>query len=245
MKTRFTLASGFCAAALAVLSACNNDSGNPAGPNGSTQTVSGQFQGDPAMAKTSTNVQGAVVVAYAVSNDGSFSQEIGRDTTDAHGNFQIATEKQGAQNWVFVATQGSMQWMSRYNDTLSENDADTVRPVNFESTLQTQVYLALQKTEQGRRVTSGEMTTAVDIDVAASSRSQYENGDSAFRVNMISHFTAAVTAQSQARASYLQHAGSQYASDTAYASAQMQRAEGSLTIALNAANGDSAQTRLA
>ena len=235
---------GLCAAITALLFACNTST--PTTPNNeSIQTVAGRFQGDASLAKSASSVQGAVVIAYAISSDGSYGQEVARDTTDAQGNFKITTDRLGLQNWVLITTQGGMQWMTRYADTLAEKDQDTARPMNFESTLQTQVYLNLQKTDAGRKVSPAEMTTAIDVNAAASSKSLYENGDSSSRSSIISHFSAVITAQCQARSAYMEHASVQYLSDTTYASLQMHHAEAGLTAALYAANGDSAQTRLA
>ncbi len=225
--------------------ACNSD--NPTSPGGSNSAITGRVEGNGAVSKASVDsLQGVVVTAFAINADGSRGAQMARDTTDAQGNFLLTTTAQGGQNWLLVAVQGNMQWMSRYNDTLTRGKTDTARPLNFESTLQTQVYLSLQGSDSGRQVRSGEITAAIDVNVAASYRSQYESGDSASRILLASQLAAVVQAQSQARSAYLSRSNvSTYASDTASESGSTRRAEANLNFALYNAYGDSAQTRQA
>jgi hypothetical protein len=209
-------------------------------------TVTGRMEGDGATAKRSAgSVQSLVVTAFAINADGSLGAQVGKDTTDAQGNFQIKTPLQGSQNWVLMTTQGTMHWMTRFNDTLSGDQLDTARPINMESTLLTQVYLNLQKTDAGKTVTSGEVTSAIDLSVTTSTHLQYENDDSLTRITVISHLTAIVIAQSQARNAYLSKADAQFATDTSSAAALTRRAEKNLNFALYDADEDTARASLA
>ncbi len=231
-------------AGLLLLAGCETSTTSSSG-NGQS-AVTGRMEGDPSMAKRAagTTIQGVTVTAFAINADGSQGAQIGKDTTDAQGNFQIQTNAQGGQNWMIVATQGTMQWMTRFNDTLAQGEQDTARPINLQSTLLTQVYLALQKTDAGKAVLSGEMTAALDANVAASNRAQYEADDSLTRTTVITHLAAAIMAQSQARAAYLSHSNvSTYVSDTASAGGVTRRAEKILNVALYNADEDSAKTR--
>jgi len=208
--------------------------------------VTGRMEGDGAMAKRSAaTISGVVITAYNINVDGSLGTQVGKDTTDAQGNFEISTSATGAQNWAIVATQGTLQWMTRFNDTLVAGIKDTARPMNLQSTLLTQVYLNLQKTQAGLGVTSGEIVSAIDASVATSNHAQYELDDSLTRITVIAHLSATVIAQSQARNNYLSKADAQFTADTSSANALTRRAEKNLNLALYYADEDSAKIKSA
>jgi len=228
-----------------LLAGCESNNSNPISDGSDQSTMTGRMETNGAASKAAAgSVQNVVVTAFAINTDGSQGLQMAIDTTDAQGNFQFITSAQGNQNWLLVSTQGTLQWMGRFNGTLTLGVTDTARPINLESTLLTQVYLDLQKTTLGRSVTSGEITATMDANVAASNRTQYESGDATLRAAMITHFSAAIIAQSQARSAYLSHANVQYSADTASAAAFSRQAEKSLNVALYKADEDSIQTRL-
>lgn len=238
------LAAVACALGCAFMYGCMNS--NPSSPSTTNSSVTGRVEGDGALAKkASDSLQGVIVTAFEINSNGSRGAQMAQDTTDANGNFTLTTSAQGSQNWLLVATQGTMQWMSRFNDTLKQGKTDTARPLDFEGTLQTQVYLALQASGSGQQVRSGEITAAIDLSVSSSYRSQYESADSAARVALAAQLAAAVQAQSQARSAYLSLSDASYSSDTASESGSMRQAEANLNFALYNANGDSTQTRQA
>ena len=243
MKNKYLIPSLLLASGL-LLAAC--DSSVTSSGNAGQSGVAGRMQGDNTSAKiAASTIDGVVVTAFAINSDGSQGTLIAKDTTDALGNFQINSSLTGTQNWMIVATQGTMQWMTRFNGTLSSASMDTTRPINLESTLLTQVYLNLQKTTSGKAVTSGEITAAIDANVATSLSSQYESDDSTSRVILISHLSNEIVNQSQARTTYMTNAYALYTTDVTTASTTVQQAEANLNVALYKANGSVAQAKVA
>jgi hypothetical protein len=106
------------------------------------------------------------------------------------------------------------------------------------------VFVELQKTTEGREVSSSEVNLAINAEATAESRGEYRGSETA-RNNLVARFAASVKAASRARNAFLAEADSQYAAHKARIDSARVRAEAEFNASLYAAASDTNQARAA
>ena len=218
-----------------LITSCVFDSNTRTNTEG-TVSIAGTVEGDGGAG----NFEGAVVTAYNLSADGSLGSAVAQTNVDAQGSFQFKTDLQGPLEWIVLCRQAGQEWEARFEGTLESGDTATVRPLNLESSIESEVYLELKKTPAGREVKPAEINLAIDGKVAAASRAEFHGSEEA-KAGLIAHLSHAIQAGSQARAAYLAQASAQYTANRDSVDQALIEAETRFDLALQAAHGSANQ----
>jgi hypothetical protein len=204
--------------------------------------IAGVLQGDAqgsALAKSATEVEGAIVTAHEVSVNGVVGPAVAQSQTNAQGAFTLKTNLKGARKLIVRAVHSGTEWSAHFEGTLTSTAPAHTRPLNLESSVAAAVWLELQKTPEGRTVHSSEVTVAVDADVALAARGAFRGSDTA-RARILTHLATVVEEGSKAReaVTVAVYARAQAAQERASAEAAFEaslRAAGTDTAAIRAA----------
>ncbi len=129
--------------------------------------VAGRSGGPFYLAKTSSTVQGATIVAMRVMTGGSLTEISDTVQTDANGNFSLLCDATGINNVVVVATRGSSKWKAVVGSTLNQSATEYCQPVSNQTTAQADVYTKMVADVGADAVTLADVVSCVNSSVAA------------------------------------------------------------------------------
>jgi hypothetical protein len=145
--------------------------------NESSATISGSVEGQESQQKVqSTNVEGAVVTAAEVTSSGSIQTIEGTETeTDASGNFNLDVDVESAQNIAIVAENEGQTWMGYLSGEVENGSSYTLKPINTESTAETEVYSEVVSSGNANMVSKADVEAAISSSAAATINSSSSN----------------------------------------------------------------------
>jgi hypothetical protein len=230
-----------------VFAACNTDSGNdPNNNNDERAVIAGRVQGDAeASGSGSSSTSGwenTVITTHTLNADGSLSAAKDSGNANADGTFSLETAFEGSQDLVLRARREGKDWWARFKDTLEAGETSNSRPMNLESSLETAVWIELQKSAEGRAVHSSEVTVAIDAQASAKAQGDFRGAESA-RNNLVAALAASIRAGADARRAFLAAADSQYNARRSDILASRAQAEAQLEASLIAAGNDTGAAR--
>jgi CRISPR/Cas system CMR-associated protein Cmr5 small subunit len=189
MLTNKLLKLPILALAIATLGLACSDSNN----SGGSATVNGKVEESQAKQK-SADLEGTVVTLATVESNGSINKISDIETTtNASGEFNLSFDANTAQHYVVVAQNGSSETMGFVSASLENGDNVTIKPIDFESTAESNVYAELVANG------SADIVTKNDIEVMITSRvaSEINNSTSA-----AAKFATALKSSAEARAEF-------------------------------------------
>lgn len=145
--------------------------------NDSSATISGSVEGQQGQQKAQfSNVEGAVVTAAEVTSSGSVQTIDGTETeTDASGNFNLDVDVESAQNIAIVAENEGQTWMGYLSSEVENGSSYTLKPINTESTAETEVYTEVVSSGNANLVSKADVEAAVSNNSAAAINSSSSN----------------------------------------------------------------------
>jgi hypothetical protein len=230
------------------LAGCNTDSSNDPNTDADRAVIAGRVQGDIEASGSGTasgsGWENTLITTHTVNVDGSLSAAKDSGNANADGTFSLETAFEGSQDLIVRARREGTEWWLRLKDTLEAGETSTTRPLNLESTLETAVWIELQKSTEGRAVHTSEVTVAIDAQAAAKARGAYRGAESA-RSALVAGLAASIRAAADARRAFLAAADTQYTARRDAILAARAQAEAQLNASLIAAGNDTAAARSA
>lgn len=127
----------------------------------------GESTGAFSLAKSSSAVQGATVVAMRVMTGGSLTEISDTVQTDANGNFSLLCDATSINNVIVVATKASSKWKAVVGSTLNQGATEYCQPLNDQTTVQADVYIRMVADVGADAVTYADVVDYVSSSVAA------------------------------------------------------------------------------
>lgn len=197
-----------------------------------TATIHGSVDDNSSQAKSlSSNSSSSayVVMAGTVNSDGSISMIEGSETeVSADGSFSMEVNVETANHIVVIAESSSAEFKGFISSELENNQNYTLKPLNAESTAETEVFIEVVTEGAAEIVQKSDIQLAVDAEAAA----ELSGNSSA-----VAEVATALKAYAEARAEFF----AEKASETALELAAELRAEAQLQLetALDAAGSES------
>jgi hypothetical protein len=109
-----------------------------------------------------TNVEGITVAAARITSDGSFETIAGTETqTDASGQFTLHVDTETTQHIAIIAESGGDQVMGFLSGKVENDHTYTIKPLNTESTAETEIFAALVASGEIENVKKSDIETIV------------------------------------------------------------------------------------
>lgn len=191
-SNRFILFTIITTLSLLIFSACSTDSSDS-----NTATINGSVEEEPSQQKANqSKVEGAVITAARITSNGSFDTIEGVQTeTNASGNFTLEVDAESAENIIIKAETESEEWYGFLADEVENGQSYSLKPINSESTAETQVYSNLVATGDADIVQKADIEAVVSGEVAA----DIESGTTA-----VARYATGLANSAEARVDYFQ-----------------------------------------
>ncbi|MBI3189437.1 MAG: hypothetical protein HYZ33_02195 [Ignavibacteriales bacterium] len=136
-------------------------------------TVVGEPNSASVFGKIVSGIEGATVTLAQVQANGSLKTVSSASVqTDMNGKFILETSLNGATNLVVVASKGLQTWKAVISSDVRNAVTVYSQPLTVETTVEAEVYQQVVANGEQNTVTTADIATYIDADVAASVNSQ-------------------------------------------------------------------------
>lgn len=189
--------------AMSLLTSCSEDNDStPTSPDGEGAKIEGKVTDDNGFRKSNpfnsptANVEGAVVSAYRIEADGSLTNVTEQQaTTDANGQFAVATNIETSNNIMLIAKKDNATWKTFVASEVRSGQTSRSQPMNEESSREAEVIRHMERDNDSEsdNVTYAEVQAYIDFEIAAETKS-----DSTAYQELYSSIKAGASAKSEA-----------------------------------------------